>query len=349
MSLNTILCNEATPIVCGETMRDYLLDCTMRQTSRLWDAGAQRRSARADAFAVSCDTTQSYKFWKPTNYQTGGIPTCGVAQVAGDVGCAPCNGLEQGKETLFKLYSRHCWSMADCEAQCMGCDEDSLLDIIVGELATPYNVRDRVDAMFSEFTGLYNMAAADAAIAPDMIIDLGTACLDSCAGIDLNMLRGCGGFDAMYVHQDVYRNMRKNGCLQEKVCCGEGGFEFDALQGGTAIIPVTRDYGDTFMVDPADGCYISFAFNLGAFEYAEGCVSVPLEVDRDASANCGAGAQTVYMRSEFVIRPIGTTFNTSAIAADYANPLELSDGANWTIDIPVDEFAIAFVKSCCTA
>ena len=349
MGLNTILSNETAPIVCGEAMRDYLLDCTMRQASRLWDSGAVRTSPRATEFAESCDKQKQYKFWKPVDYAPGGIPTCGLAQVPGDADCAPCHGLEQGAETLFKLYSRHCWAMDDCEAQVMGCSEDDVIDVVVNNLVTPFNVRDRVDAMFSEFAGLYNAAAADADLAEDMIIDLGDNCLDACAGVDLNMLRGCGAFNAMYVHQDVYKNMKKTGCLTEKVCCGEGNFDFLALADGTAIIPVTRDYGNTFMVDPADGCYISFAFNFGAFEYAEGCVKTPTAVDRDESANCGAGAETVYFRSEFVIRPIGTTFNTSAIAADYANPAELSDGANWTIDIPVDDFGIAFVKSCCTA
>ena len=351
MALNTILCNEAAPIVCGEVMKDYMLDCTMRQASRIWDIGVVRRTPRAEQFAASCNMEQKYKFWLPTDYQPGGIVSCGLGDVPGDEGCPACENIGQGAETLFKLYTRKCWTASDCEAQCMGCDEEGILDVVVNNLVSPYMVTDRVYNLFSEFTGLYNMAAADPEFAPaeDMIIDLGDACLDHCAGIDLNMLRDCGTFDALYVHKDVYRNMRKNGCLQEKACCGDTDFEFDALADGTAIIPVPKKLADLFMKDPADGCYISFAFNFGAFEYAEGCHKTPVERDRDPSANCGDGAESIWFRSEYVLRPLGTTFNTTSIARDYADQLELSDGANWSVDIPVEDFGIAFVKSCCTA
>lgn len=347
MGLNTIIGNAAAPIVCGEAMKDYMLDCTMRTASRIWDTGIVRQTPRAIDFAQSCDKEKKYKFWLPVDYQPGGIVSCGANDLPGDAGCPDCEGISQSAETLFKLYTRKCWVADDCEAQLMGCNEEGILDVIVNDLVGPYMVTDRVYNLFSEFVGMYNASAAGTGgfDTAEMVIDLGNNPLDSCAGIDLNHLRDCGTFDGMYVHSDVYREMRKNGCLSEKVCCGDTDFEFDALADGTAIIPVPRKLADLFMVDPADNGFVSFAFNFGAFEYAEGCHKTPVERYRDPKANCGDGSESIWFRSEFVLRPLGTTFNTTGIARDYADQAELSNGANWTLNIPLEDIGIAFVKS----
>ena len=350
MAFNDIICDPNAPIVCAEAMTEHLLDCSLRSADKYWDIGVARTTPRIQDFAEGCHNSIQTKFWLPFDYSKGGIVRCDTNDAPGDEDCAPCNTLSQGLENMFKLYSRHCFGMDDCEAQCMGADEDDVIDIVVERMVSPIMIKDRVNYMFSEFIGLYDWAATQSTEdqKAEMIVDLGDNCLDHCAGIDLNTLRDCGMFDAMYVHSDVYRNMRKNGCLQEKACCGDTDFQFDALADGTAIIPVDRKTANEFMLDE-EGCYISFAFNFGVFEYAEGRHKTPVERDRDPKANCGDGSESIFFRSTFALRPMGTQFDTTGLARDYAGCEELADGARWNVSIPVEDFGIAFVKSCCTA
>ena len=348
-TFNDIICDPSAPIVCGEAMRDYLLDCGMRSASEYWDNGIVRVSQRAQNFAEGCNKAAQVKFWLPVDYVEGGIVSCGLGDVPGDADCPDCEGLKQGTESMFKLYTRKCWAMDDCEAACQSCDEDDVIDIVINQVVTPLMIRDNVEKLFSQMVGVYTWAAAQAPeVAEEMILDLGENCLDHCAGIDLNCMRDCGEFDGLYVHKNVYREMRKNGCLQEKVCCGDTDFEFASLADGTAIIPVTRQIADKYMIDP-DGCYVSFAFNFGAFEYAEGCHKTPFEKHRDPKANCGDGSESVWFRREFVLRPYGTEFDCTGLVRDYASNAELQDGTKWNVTIPLEFFGLGFVKSCCPA
>jgi len=344
-TFNEIICDPSAPIICGEAMRDYLLDCDMRRANEYWDNGIVQESARAQTFAQGCHKAAQEKFWLPVEYAEGGIVACGTEENLGDADCPDCEGLKQDTETMFKLYTRNCWAAADCEAQCQSCDEDDVIDIVISRVVTPYMVRDNVEKLFSQAVGLYAWADGQAAdIKDEMIVDLGTNELDHCAGIDLNNMRDCGEFDGLYVHKNVYVAMRKSGCLQEKVCCGDTDFEFASLADGTVIIPVSRQIADRYLVDPA-GDYISIAFNFGAFEYAEGCHKTPFERYRDPKAHCGDGMESIFFRREFVLRPFGTEFDTTGLAKDYASHAELRDGARWNVKIPLEFFGLGFVKS----
>ena len=342
MKFNDIACSPNATRICGEALRDYILNCRMKTARDIWGLGLVRRTNRADEFALGCHKSASVNFWLPPDYAPTAIPNCSGEDDG--LGC-PTIGLSQAQETMFKLYANKKYGMSYCETQCMSAGSDNPLQVMIDTVVGPAMVEENVHALLAQLAGLYAYAEANA---PEIVLDLGDECLNECHAVDIECMRECGNYDAILVHKNVHTQMRKAGCLQQKVCCGDSDFEFGSFADGTAIIPIGKSYGDKFMIDDA-GCYISYAFNFGAFEYGEGRHAKPFQTFEDPNANNCDGAEFVFYRREYVLRPIGTEFDCTALAADYANQLELSDGERWNITVPLENFRIGFIKSCCVA
>ena len=338
-TFNEIACGEGTPTICGEAMRDYLINCRMLSAQDIWNTGIVARTNRGDEFARSCHKSAAYNAWLPPEYSDTAIPICGDE---GQTGCEVI-GLKQTQETLFKLYANRKYGMQYCETQCMACDDEDPLSIMINNVVGPQMVELNAVSLLSQLTGLYAYAEAEGL---DIVLDLGDECLNECHAVDIECMRECGTYDAIFVHKDVHNRMRKDGCLQQKACCGDSDFMFGAMNDGTVVIPVKKYWADKFLKD-ADGCYISYAFNFGAFEYGEGCHPKPFQRWEDPDANNCDGAEFAYFRREYLLRPFGTEFDVTGLAADYANVTELADGTRWNITAPLENFKIGFIKSCC--
>lgn len=341
---NDIVCQPGVNKFLGEAMRDYLRnDSAIQNSNNLWATGIAQTTGRANDHANSGSKRASYRFWLPQEFREAGIPTCGTA-VDPDANCAP-RGLSQGEETLFQLYENVVYAMDECETQCDNSNVDDPLTVAVEEMAGPEMRRQANHKLMAQLGGLF--AHVDALTAGDekdrLLLDLGANPVDKFASVDIEFMRDNYNFDGMIVHRDVYKKMKKDALLCEKTTCGEGGYEFDAFDNGMAIINGGDEFSQ-YLNDGAGG-YVSYTFRTGAFEYGEGVHRTPFERFRDPTANCNDGSEAVYFRRQYVLRPLGTDFNTAGIAKDYPSLADLLDGTKWDIKAPANQFPLGFVKS----
>ena len=339
---NDVVCYDSAQRIAGEAMRDYLINGDMKNGDRIFNSGLLRTTDRAVNFANGGNKIGSVNFWLPPDYTEGGIPNCGDG--TGDDADASCEavGLTQGTENLFKLYVNKKFAMDACETQCLNSSEPDPLQIVIDTLAGPEMVRQYTHKLMSMLVGLYAHAAARPD-AEEHVVDLDTGVLDRATSVEIEDLKEFGSFDVLLVHRDVYRQMKRDAFLSEKVCCEHTTYEYDSFNGQTRVVPVGKPYADLYF-KAADGAYISFAGRLGSVEYGEGQHPRPFATDTDENANCNDGAMFAYFRSVFVMRPLGTDFSGTP-AKDYANNAELRVAANWDIKVPAEHFNLAFVRS----
>jgi hypothetical protein len=339
---NEVVCQAGAQRIVGGAMQDYLMNDSFKNAAKIWQSGVVQRSERATQFALGGNDIGTVAFWLPPDYSEGGIPNC--ADTDGIDSGTECDaiGLNSGTENLFKLYVNKKFAMDYCETQCLNSTEDDPITIVIEKIAGPEMVRQYSHKLMSQLVGLYAHAAARSD-ADEYVVDLGQAVLDRATSVEIEDLREYGSFDGILVHRDVYRRMKRDAFLSEKVCCEHTGYEYDSFNGETKVISVGKEFGDLYFKD-ADGAYISYAFKDGAVEYGEGAHPKPFQLWENPDANCNDGSEFAYFRSVFVARPFGTDF-TGNPAKDYANNAELQDATNWNIKVPSEHFNMAFVKS----
>ena len=339
---NDVICDAGMQRILGNNLQDYLTNDDYRNANTAFDSGIIQSTDRAREFALGKNKTGQVDFWLPPDYVAGGVPNCADPTDTTGQDCAPI-GLNSGSETLFKLGFSKSFAMDYCETQCLNANEDDPLTVVRDRIIGPEMRRQYTHYLLSMLSGLYKNAAADTVNGGQYIVDLGTETLDRATSTYVEDLREAGSFDGIMVHRELYLKMKREAYLSEKVCCEHTMYEYDSLDGNTKIIPIGKPYGDLYLKDE-NGAFISYAFDDGAFEYAEGVHPRPIAVDYVEDANCNDGQELLFARTRFVLRPMATSF-TGTPARDYPTLTELRDGANWKFEREMENFALAFVKS----
>lgn len=340
-AINNVLCNENAAELC-EVNTDYINTCFDSAAAQIWNgSGIVQTSERAAAFARGCDFKQNVKFWLPPNWDDAGTYDCNVAE---EVGCN-CEGIDMGRETMFKLADVKCWGMNDCEQVCLGSSSQSPLDVIQNQLVGPYFVKQLVGKLLGSAVTIQQAitAAGPESEYASLILDECTEPkpVDECTFIDANCMTDCGEWDGVLMHKDLVMAALKRRYI-ECYCEFDGGPQAYRTTDGMRVVVVPKSWGDLYLKD-ANGCYVSIYFKNGAFEYGEGLIPTPFERYRDPKANNCSGAESIYYRRLYTLRPRGTVFNCEQAGDEmFAANTALFDPANWGISIPAENFGLGY-------
>ncbi|MGB0908202.1 MAG: hypothetical protein ACPGVT_11970 [Maricaulaceae bacterium] len=345
-AINNVLCNENAAELCAVNT-DYIHACREVAETTVWGSGIVGTSERASRFARGCAFKETVKFYMPPSWGDATTLSCNVP-VGAEVGC-DCEGIDMGQEQLFKLADIKCWGMNDCEATCLNSEGQSPLDIIQNELVGPYFIGQMVGKLLGSAVAIQQSILAAGPSSPyvDLNMDLGTDCLDDCAFIDANAMTDCGEWDGVLMHKDVVLKAKKRRAI-ECICSTDGGPSIFRTSEGTRIISVPKSVGDMYLKDAA-GNYVSIFFKNGAFEYGEGTIRTPFERFRNPQANNCSGAESIYYRRLYVMRPRGTVFDCQPSTANdmFVSNGDLFDPSKWDITVPAENFGLGFVTAGC--
>ncbi|WP_312838469.1 hypothetical protein [Pantoea piersonii] len=115
---------------------------------------------------------------------------------------------------------------------------------------------------------------------------------------------------------------------------------------------VVLDDGLPVVGTGADAKYLSIIFGPGALGYAEEQDEDDMEYDREPARGNGGGAETLWTRRNFVIHPLGYSFNSTTITGTpgtsrpvSANWSDLALATNWDRKFSRKQIPLAFVTS----
>ncbi|WP_343463481.1 hypothetical protein [Pantoea sp.] len=115
---------------------------------------------------------------------------------------------------------------------------------------------------------------------------------------------------------------------------------------------VVLDDGLPVVGTGADAKYLSIIFGPGALGYAEEQDEDDMEYDREPARGNGGGTETLWTRRNFVIHPLGYSFNSTTITGTpgtsrpiSANWSDLALATNWDRKFSRKQIPLAFVTS----
>ncbi|WP_418156845.1 hypothetical protein RA290_05800 [Pantoea agglomerans] len=115
---------------------------------------------------------------------------------------------------------------------------------------------------------------------------------------------------------------------------------------------VVLDDGLPVVGTGADAKYLSIIFGPGAIGYAEEQDEDDMEYDREPARGNGGGAETLWTRRNFVLHPLGYSFNSTTITGTpgtsrpvSANWSDLALATNWDRKFSRKQVPLAFVTS----
>lgn len=115
---------------------------------------------------------------------------------------------------------------------------------------------------------------------------------------------------------------------------------------------VVLDDGLPVVGTGADAKYLSIIFGPGAIGYAEEQDEDDMEYDREPARGNGGGAETLWTRRNFVLHPLGYSFNSTTITGTpgtsrpvSANWADLALATNWDRKFSRKQIPLAFVTS----
>ncbi len=91
--------------------------------------------------------------------------------------------------------------------------------------------------------------------------------------------------------------------------------------------------------------YTTILFAKGCFEYGEGKLLIPSELERIANAGYGGGQDVIHTRRNAIIHPRGESFISGNVAALSATLAELALAANWNRVMARKNVNIAFLQT----
>lgn len=146
---------------------------------------------------------------------------------------------------------------------------------------------------------------------------------------------------AIAMHSRVHANLQIQGALQDHFDLQTGTLLFQTFAGKRVI----QDDRMPVVAGSNRNTYISILFGEGAFAHGEGDPKVPLEYERDATANNGGGKETLVNRRKFILHPRGIAWQGASVAAKGPTNAELEAAANWDRVYARKAVRIAFLKT----
>lgn len=299
------------------------------QKSRLVASGAVVRDAALDNLLAGGGLTFHAPSWKDLDNDTDRVSTDSIP-VHYTGGTADPDPMKIGTadEIVVRLSRNQSWNSADLAAALAG--EDPMA--AVADRVAGYWARRRQAAFVAMMTGLF----ADNAAAPsgtehtqnDMTVDIsgggyvaGTTDFSAEAFIDATLTMGDSMDDLSLVmaHSVVYSRMQKNNLI-DFIPDAEGRIRIPTFLGREIIID------DTMPV--STGVYQTWLFGRGAVRLGVGTPKVPTEIERQAGAGNGGGAETLYNRVEWAMHPVGNKYAGTAANGGPSNANSSNNLAN---------------------
>lgn len=292
-----------TDVIVPEVFTPYMMQETM-QRSALIRSGAVARDPFLDSFLAGAGATIHAPSYKDLEDSEENISTDnGSASTPNKIGTL--------QEIAVRMNRNNSWGAADLVQNLIGNDP---MQAIASRVAA-YWTRRLQKAYVSVMAGLY----ADNAAAPtggdthtlnDMTHDIsgsiylaGVTDFSAEAVIDTCVLMGDGldSLTMVLMHSVVYARALKNNLID---------FIPDSSNGGATRIATFL--GREIILDDAlpnsGGVFQTWLCGPGAVRMGFGSAKVPTEIDRDPSANNGAGEEVLHSRIELCFHPVGYQF-----------------------------------------
>lgn len=235
------------------------------------------------------------------------------------------------------------WSSVDLANELSGVDASQHIQQRVGDYWTRvFNKR-----LVASLEGIQADSVANHG--GDMLIDKSAEAFSYDHLIDaaLTMSENLDQMKMLVVHPNVFGRINKTAKGN-----GEIKLEYRRIEDLDLSIPV---YGGMALLidstltvdnsDPENPIYTSVMLGSGAFASAMGTPMNALEIDRQAPAGNGGGAEVVWSRVSPIIHPLGFDWTDTAVAGQSPTLAELANAANWTRQFERENIPVAFIKS----
>ena len=235
------------------------------------------------------------------------------------------------------------WSSIDLANELSGVDASKMITNRVGDYWTRvFNKR-----LVSSLQGIQADSVANHG--GDMVIDKSGEAFSYDHLIDaaLTMSENLDQMTMLVVHPNVFGRINKaakgNGEIKlEYRRIEELSMSIPTYGGMALLIDSTVPVDNT---DPENPIYTSIMLGNGAFAAAFGTPVNALEVDRQAPAGNGGGAEVVWSRVSPIIHPLGFDWSDAAVAGQSPTLAELKDESNWTRQFERENIPVAFIES----
>jgi len=142
------------------------------------------------------------------------------------------------------------------------------------------------------------------------------------------------------MHSVVYTTLQKQNLI-------------DYIPNSEGIVNIPTYLGKTVLVDdslPAVAgtyriTYTTLLLSQGAFEFGEGRLLLPSELERVPNAGYGGGQDIIHTRKADIIHPRGMSFISGSVAGKSPTLAELALAANWNRVMSRKNVGIAFLKT----
>lgn len=337
---------QISDVVVPEQFTPYIRQLTEDKT-RLIQSGVISRDAFIDQLLAGGGLTFNVPSWRDLDNDAENISTDDIAdRIAATIAAAwPSPSLDSSPKKLgsdteiaVRLSRNNSWGSADLTAALAGEDPMS----VIGDRISTYWMR-RLQAVFiATWLGVSKDNATNDGgdyandIAGASFVD-GVTNFSAEAFIDTGLTMGDSASDlaAIMVHSVVMARMKKNnlidfipdarGEVQIPTFLGHEVIEDDNMPIGTNVV---RDDGSPGVA----GMYESWIFANGATRLGVNDPKVATEVERQASAGNGGGAEVLHSRTEWAMHPVGHAYTGSAPNGGPSNAASvnnLNDAGSW--------------------
>ena len=312
----TILTDAIEPSVFAPYVQELSLE-----KSLLIKSGIVQRNAELDTFLVGGGQIIEMPRWEDLSdiNEANVSSTDATPAVIDSVGSVQENGVRHNRNKVF--------GARDLVAALAGSNP---MDVIANRFASWWERHDQ--RLLLDIVAGIMLEDADTADGADLVnlvgVDGSVAAAENKFSannlLDTFQLLGDGKNDiaAIACHSYIHTEMIKQDLIDFRPD-SEANIGFGTYMGKTLLV----DDGLTVDTTTDDGAsppnsqplYDTLCFAPGAFQLGIGSPGVPVEVDRDALSGLGGGEEFIVSRREFVLHPVGFSYQTAA-AGNGASP-----------------------------
>jgi hypothetical protein len=295
---------DISDIVVPSIFVPYVQQMTMVR-SALVQSGAAVRDPTLDGFLAGGGITFNLPSWQDLSDAADNVGTA-------DATASTPDDVLSSNEIAVRLSRNASWSAYDLAAALAGDDPMR----VVADRVAAYWTRRLQDAFVATMKGVFadNAAAPSGSehVANDMTVDIkggaysaGVTDFSAEAFIDAALTMGdaMGELTLAVMHSVVYARAQKNNLI-------------DFIPDSNGVVNIPTFLGRRVIVDDSmpvsTGVYETWLFGQGAVRLGQGAPKVPVEIDRDPEQGTGAGQETLYSRTEWIIHPVGHKYAGTA-------------------------------------
>lgn len=307
-----------TDAIVPDVFLTYMVKDTMTK-SAIFASGVLAHDEQMGSKLSGGGLTFQVPFWKDlTDTEAHVVDDDPAHTITADkVGTAKMIGRRQ-----YRAYS---WGDMDLVKELAGSDP---MQRISGRVTDWWNRQFQV-TLVSTLKGVFadNTANDTADMTYDISANSGTdAMVSADAILEAAQTLGdaSGQLSVIVMHSRVYTNLAKQNLI-DFIPNSEGKVRFPTYLGYYVIV----DDGVQKDTSGSDITYSTYLLGPGAIAWSESPPAVPVETFRYPDQGYGAGAESLFVRRQYLMHPYGFKWTDSSVAGSFPTNAELATAANW--------------------